>query len=692
MNKLDEFIERATRRLPSEEMEEVACELKSHILDSAEAIAASRKTEVNEEVIAEALERMGSPEKIAEMYPSEKKWKPGKIVESGICARCGTCAVICPNSIISFNGHPELREECLRNGHGMCFEVCPRVSSDGYQISIRENFQEEVYHGRGTVRGQDGGVVTTFLRYLLKNSKIDGAIVVGDEHWKPVSLLVQTAEDLEETSKSKYSISTLDALRTAGELGLERVAVVGLPCQINGLRKLQYFPYLAKHDLELGRKGKPVKLPEIRYLIGLFCTEKFEYGDLRKLLRENGIRMEDVEKFIIRRGKLEVQLADKTETLNLRDIRISEGCRSCRDFDASLADVSVGSAGSPEGYSTIIVRTRRGAEIADAVELMESADKTKIKKMRDLKLKRFQRELERRRKNGEYISFYWTSDYPGVSRRADGTYFIRVRARPSGWYSPSEVKELVRIAEKYGARIKVTNRGSYELHDVSGFDVEDAVAELNSAGLLTGSEGPLVRATLACPGKENCGSGIIDTTAICSAIEERFREMPAPYKFKIAVSGCPNRCMRPQIHDVGVAGVEFPETIEETCNGCGRCFEVCKVEAISVRGETSHTNHDLCVGCGKCIRECPHTARRAREEGYILYIGGKAGRELVEGIKTRVNTVDEILEYIDAVIRVYTRYASKPQRERLASTMKRVGEEKFMGEVRRLIKGRSHNQ
>ena len=31
---------------------------------------------------------------------------------------------------------PELTEECLRNGHGMCFEVCPRVSSGKYQIKI----------------------------------------------------------------------------------------------------------------------------------------------------------------------------------------------------------------------------------------------------------------------------------------------------------------------------------------------------------------------------------------------------------------------------------------------------------------------------------------------------------------------------------------------------------------------------
>ena len=686
MNKVDEFIAAVTRRMPPEEREEVARELETHILDSAEAIAASRKTSVNEDVILEAISRMGSPEKLAKMYPSIRKWKLEGIVDGGICARCGTCAVICPNNILTFNGRPELTEECLRNGHGMCFEVCPRVSSGKYQIGIRENFREEILYGRGTARGQDGGVVTSFLRYLMENDRIDGAIVVGHEKWKPVSLVVQSTDDLEATSGSKYSISTLEALKTASELGLESVAVVALPCQINGLRKLQYFPYLAKHDPELGRSGRPVKLPEIRYLIGLFCTEKFEYTDLREALMDEGIDISEVKKFDIRRGKMVVHLDGGERTIELSRIGLCDGCRLCRDFDAELADVSIGSAGSPDGYSTVIIRTDRGAEIREALDLLEGADREAIERLRKLKLKRFRREIEKRRENGDYISFYWTSDHPGVSERADGTYFIRIRAHPAGWYSPDRIRDIVQVAEKYGARIKITNRGSYELHGINGFDVEDAVNELNSAGLLTGSEGPLVRATLACPGKENCGSGIIDTEEICTAIEERFRERPAPYKFKIAVSGCPNKCMRPQIHDIGVVGVEFPVTSEDLCNGCGRCEEVCKVEAVSVRGETSYTSYDLCVGCGKCIKSCPHSAREVKDKGYVLYIGGKAGRELREGLSMRIDDPGEILDCIDAVLDVYGSCADKPQRERLAATMKRLGENEFMSEVMMVLK------
>ena len=103
-----------------------------------------------------------------------------------------------------------------------------------------------------------------------------------------------------------------------------------------------------------------------------------------------------------------------------------------------------------------------------------------MEKLREFKLKRFQRELQRRKENDEFISFYWASDYAGVSKRADGTYFIRIRAKPAGWYDAEEIKEVLDVAEKYDARIKLTNRGAYELHGISGFDVEEVVERLNS--------------------------------------------------------------------------------------------------------------------------------------------------------------------------------------------------------------------
>ena len=56
----------------------------------------------------------------------------------------------------------------------MCHEVCPRVTSGRYQISLREDFFEDYYYAKGSSEGQDGVVVTTFLKDLIDKGKIAG--------------------------------------------------------------------------------------------------------------------------------------------------------------------------------------------------------------------------------------------------------------------------------------------------------------------------------------------------------------------------------------------------------------------------------------------------------------------------------------------------------------------------------------
>lgn len=77
------------------------------------------------------------------------EWKlKDEIVDTELCAKCGTCVVVCPNDLLDFENHPKLIEECLRKGNGMCYDICPRVSSGGYQIKIRESFKKEFFMGK----------------------------------------------------------------------------------------------------------------------------------------------------------------------------------------------------------------------------------------------------------------------------------------------------------------------------------------------------------------------------------------------------------------------------------------------------------------------------------------------------------------------------------------------------------------
>ena len=60
-----------------------------------------------------------------------------------------------------------------------------------------------------------------------------------------------------------------------------------------------------------------------------------------------------------------------------------------------------------------------------------------------------------------------------------------------------------------------------------------------------------------------------------------------------------------------------------------------------------------------------------------------SGRKIVEGLTLNVEDEETIYKLIEATIKVYNKYGRKPQKERVAATMKRIGELKFMDEVKK---------
>ena len=114
----------------------------------------------------------------------------------------------------------------------------------------------------------------------------------------------------------------------------------------------------------------PSRVPffnNIKYKIGLFCMESFPYEGVLKLIKEQFDKdFTKVTKMDISGGKFIIYM-DSGEDLRvpLNDVKsyARDNCHYCEDLTSDYADISVGSIGSQAGWSSVIIRSKKGEEI-----------------------------------------------------------------------------------------------------------------------------------------------------------------------------------------------------------------------------------------------------------------------------------------------------------------------------------------
>jgi len=292
--------------------------------------------------------------------------------DRGTCSGCGACAAVCPADAIRIDegaATPENIGYCKAETDsvpcGACYSVCPRagpapppgIGSCLERVSAKAAFEVA---GR-----QSGGAVTAILEHALKAGLVDAVVTVSEDRWthKPVSTLVTSGETLLTTAGSRYSwwVPLLSALKVAVvERKYRRVAVIGLPCVVQAIARMR----ASENDL-LVPYGNAVRL-----VVGLFCTESFDYEQLveGKLKAVHGIEPWQIRRLDVK-GKLEVMLADGNALeLPLKELEdcIRPGCASCTDLTAPSADISAGAVGAASGCTTLLVRTPVGKGFVDA--------------------------------------------------------------------------------------------------------------------------------------------------------------------------------------------------------------------------------------------------------------------------------------------------------------------------------------
>ncbi|MCK4475274.1 MAG: Coenzyme F420 hydrogenase/dehydrogenase, beta subunit C-terminal domain [Methanophagales archaeon] len=301
-----------------------------------------------------------------------------EVVDKRICSLCGTCAAFCNKIKIKESGENEPKPVLVEEYDticGICYAFCPRTFLPLSEIEKRIFGGEERKRADGDVlgvyrdcyavrskrediikKGQDGGAVTSLLAYALEKGIIDCAVITtSDNHWKPVTKVAKNYEELKEGAGTKYTVyPSVVGIREAMEEGYADIGFVGLPCQIQGLRKVQ----TAEQPYEVGKE-------RIKLLIGLFCMENFKEELLDFVKEKVSFDLEGVKKFDIKGKELLVYDEEgKVHAIALDEIKgyESEGCSVCMDYTAELADISVGSVGSEDGWSTVFARTEKGEE------------------------------------------------------------------------------------------------------------------------------------------------------------------------------------------------------------------------------------------------------------------------------------------------------------------------------------------
>ena len=130
-----------------------------------------------------------------------------------------------------------------------------------------------------------------------------------------------------------------------------RIAMVGTPCEIMAASKLQHYT------------DSPIDVK-----LGLFCMENFSYKYFVNLLKEYDLKMDDIEKFQIDKGFVFLLLKTKETVkipLSVAKRIIRKNCNICVELTSETSDISIGSIGSDDGWSTLIIRTKKGEEIVD---------------------------------------------------------------------------------------------------------------------------------------------------------------------------------------------------------------------------------------------------------------------------------------------------------------------------------------
>ncbi|MCT1557193.1 nitrite reductase large subunit NirB [Helcobacillus massiliensis] len=138
----------------------------------------------------------------------------------------------------------------------------------------------------------------------------------------------------------------------------------------------------------------------------------------------------------------------------------------------------------------------------------------------------------------------------------DGTYSVVPRV-PGGEITPERLRVIAEVAADFNLYTKITGAQRIGLFGARLEQLPHIWQRLVDAGMESGQAyGKSLRTVKSCVGSTWCRFGQQDSVSMAILLEERYKGLRSPHKFKLGVSGCARECAEARGKDIGVIATD----------------------------------------------------------------------------------------------------------------------------------------
>lgn len=312
-----------------------------------------------------------------------------KVKIKGLCLGCGICTFDNSITLMKYSTSMGINVPVTdrRKEYPIANQICPgkgySIVKDGKNLYGSKRYRTELgffdklfashsYSQRVLKNASSGGVMTEFLIYLLENKIVEKVAVTKFVYTtngpKTLTFLTNNVEEILNSQGSKYCpVDISNAIQEIKKVNC-KIAYLGTPCQIAGIRQIQ--------KIDSGYKKKIV------LVIANFCGGFKSFNQIRKISKRHYIDYSNISFLRYRGGGQPGGMIIEDENGNQFEASYKKyggftghskllRCHLCVDATGELADIAFGDAwlekylNDSYPWSIILTRTNKASALIE---------------------------------------------------------------------------------------------------------------------------------------------------------------------------------------------------------------------------------------------------------------------------------------------------------------------------------------